>query len=166
MKNYFIIGLSIVIVVLLIFKGCGNKPIDNSHLFNKLDTYKAELTDLKALNDSLVISYQNKKIVKDSLVVNVKTKYITVYDTVTNEVVEALPKPYVDTLIYTYEDLLTDCDSINSTKNNMIDNLEAQNNIKDTIIVNKDKEIKKQKRKKFGAFLKGLGIGLVGGLFY
>jgi len=166
MKNYFIIGLSIVIVVLLIFKGCGNKPIDNSHLFNKLDKYKTELTDLKALNDSLVISYQNKKKVKDSLVVNVKTKYITVYDTVTNEVVEALPKPYVDTLIYTYEDLLTDCDSINSTKNNMIDNLEAQNNIKDTIIVNKDKEIKKQKRKKFGAFLKGLGIGLVGGLFY
>jgi hypothetical protein len=166
MKNYFIIGLSIVIAILLIFKGCGNEPIDNSHLFNKLDTYKTELNDLKALNDSLVISYQKKKKVKDSIVINVKTKYITVYDTVTNDTADCLPKPYVDTLINIYEDLLTNCDSLNSTKNNMIDNLEAQNNIKDTIIINKDKEIKKQKRKKFGAFLKGLGLGLVGGLFY
>ena len=173
--NYILI-LIIIVLMLLNWNGCNKQPIklkDNTSLFDSLETYKDELIVLKALNDSLVVEYQNKKIVKDSLVINVKTKYITVYDTLTNEIVDCLPKPYVDTLINTYEALLVDCDSINSTKIDIIDNLENQNTIKDTIIVNYQsnevvykKEIKKQKRNKWKFGISGGVIGYVLGKIF
>jgi len=179
-KNYAIIGLSLVIAILLIFKGC-EKPVtnesnliqENEILLNKIDSIDKELAILSVVNDSLELSYKSGKEIKDSIIYHIKNKYIAVYDTITKDTIECLPKPQVDTLINTYELLLIDCDTLISTKDDMISNLSTQNNIKDTIISNKDEiieiketEIKRQKKKKFGAFLKGLGLGLVGGLFY
>lgn len=173
--NYILI-LAIIVLLLFNWNSCNKQPIklkNNTHLFDSLKTYKDELVVLKALNDSLVVEYQNNKIVKDSLVINVKTKYIPVYDTLTNEIVDCLPKPHVDTLINTYEDLLVDCDSLISTKDDIISNLDVQSTIKDTIIVKYQsnevvyrKEIKKQKRKKWKFGVVGTAIGYVLGKIF
>jgi len=151
---------------------CSDKPKivlkDNTQLFDSLNTYKAKLVDLKALNDSLVKDYNNNKIIKDSIVYHVQTKYLPVFDTITNDTIECLPKQQVDTIINTYENLLSNCDTVIAVKDSVINNLEVQNSIKDTVIFNYQsnekvlkKEVKRQKRKKwlFG------GVGVAVGYF-
>lgn len=173
MKNYLKIFLfaSVIVIGWLLLDKCSDNSTtkelkDNTILLEKLKPLKAELAVLRAKNDSLELSYQNKKNVKDSLVIRTKTKYITVYDTLTKDTYPCLPKVYVDTIVLTYENLLNDADTIIKVKSLTIENLTTQNTIKDTIINNYQnneliykQEIKKQKNKKwlFGGV--GAGIG-------
>jgi len=142
------VGKIVVLVMLVGFliamalpflKGC-NKPIiepaDNTLLFERIDSLKPQYDSLKTYTDSLEIAYKNKVNVKDSLVLRFKTKYIPYYDTITGEVGECLPKPYVDSLSTTYEGLILDADTIIKTQKKQINNLEVQNSSKDTIIDN------------------------------
>lgn len=173
--NTILIFLITGLLILYHFK-CNNTTTeikDNSAYFETIKIYESELADLREKNDSLEISYQNNKNVKDSIVYDIRKRYITIYDTLTNDTIECLPKNYVDTIVLTYENLLNDADTLIKVKSLTIDNLTIQNTIKDTII---DKfqhnelvykqEIKKQKRKKwlFGGV--GVGIGYVLGKIF
>ena len=92
------------------------------------------------------------------------------YDTITNDSIECLPRPYVESLTESFEYVLEQSDSLIVSKNNEIDNLEKQNEIKDTIIINYQanekeytKALKKEKRKKWlfgvGGFISGVIVG-------
>ena len=73
---------------------------------------------------------------------------------------------HVDSLVMTYESLILDADTIIKVQSIQIDNLEQQNTVKDTIIVQQQSEIKRQKKGKIKAFLGGVGVGaLVRSLF-
>ena len=171
------IVLILICIYLLLKNGCNEKPIpnhkDNTALLDSLKIYKAELAVLKNLNDSLVVTYQNNKITKDSLVIHTQTKYITVYDTLTNDSIKCLPEIYVDSLVLTYENLLLDADTLIKVKSRTIDNLMVQNEIQDTVITNYQhnegiyqQEIKKQKKKKWTFGIVGSGIGYVIGKLF
>lgn len=177
MKNKLLLAtILILIIVILLQSQCDRpEPIykDNTQLFNKLEVYKSKLAVLTSLNDSLEVSYKKSKQIKDSVVYTYQKKYIAVYDTITNELVDCLPKPYVDTIITTYEGLLSDCDTLNQTKDGIIENLTVQNTTKDTIIVNFEanekvfkKELKKQKRNKWKFGVVGSAAGYVLGKIF
>ena len=182
MKQVGKIVVSIMLVGFLVamtlpfLKGC-NKPIieptDNTLLYERINSLKPQYDSLKTYTDSLEIAYKNKVNVKDSLVLRFKTKYIPYYDTITGEVGECLPKPYVDSLSTTYEGLILDADTIIKTQKKQINNLEVQNATKDTINDNhvKDKavlndELRREKGKKWTWGGAGVLLGyLLGKIF-
>ena len=154
MRKAYNILLLIALIIVCLYK-C--EPTKVNDKINELKPLEDELSDLKALNDSLEVSYQTKKIIKDSLVIRTKTKYITIYDTL-----ECLPKKNVDSLIVSYEDVINEADTLLKVKSLTIVNLTKQNDIKDDVIHNQKREIKIQKRKKW-LFL---GVGyLLGKVF-
>ena len=154
MRKAYNILLLIALIIVCLYK-CEPTKVDDK--IDDLKPLEAELSGLKALNDSLEVSYQTKKIIKDSLVIRTKTKYITIYDTL-----ECLPKKNVDSLIVSYEDVINEADTLLKVKSLTIVNLTKQNDIKDDVIHNQKREIKIQKRKKW-LFL---GVGyLLGKVF-
>lgn len=177
MKKITTILLVLIIGLLILYHfKCDNEPLqikDNTKLLEKLKPIEAELAVLRAKNDSLELSYQNKKNVKDSIVIRYKKEYIPYYDTITNDTALCLPKKYVDTLVLSYENIINEADTLIKVKSLTIENLTAQNTIKDTIINNYQdneliykQEIKKQKKNKWLFFGGGVGVGyLIGKLF-
>lgn len=174
MKNIYTLVAAIsllVLVAIFLPKSCEKVELfDNSEQLNRIDSLKIANDSIKALSDSLQINYSESKNIKDSLVIRYKTRYISVYDTISNEVVECMPKMYVDSLIYTYESLILDADTIIKVQSIQIENLEQQNNIKDTIILNYQtnekvliKSVKKERRNKWlfgiGGFISGVIVG-------
>lgn len=174
MKNIYtlIAAISLLILVAIFLpKSCEKiELVNNSYELRQIDSLQTANDSIKALSDSLQSNYSEGKNIKDSLVYRIKTRYISVYDTISNEVVECLPKMYVDSLIYTYESLILDADTIIKVQSLQIVNLEQQNNIKDTLIQNYKtnekvliKSVKKERRNKwlFGGF--GFGLGFLTG---
>ena len=170
MKNIYtlITAISLLILVAIFLpKSCEKiELVNNSYELRQIDSLVAANDSIKALSDSLLNNYSEATILKDSLVIRIKTRYISVYDTISNEVVECLPKVHVDSLIMTYEGLILDADTIINVQSIQISNLEQQNNIKDTLILNYQlnekvlmKSVKKERRNKW---LFGAG-GLIGG---
>ena len=175
MKNnptYIIIIIILLVISLTLkFDRC-NEPelVNNIYELQQIDSLKTANDSIKHLNDSLQLNYSEGKNIKDSLVIRYKTRYISVYDTISNEVVECMPKMYVDSLIYTYESLILDADTIIKVQSIQIDNLERQNELKDQLIMNYQtnekvliKSVKKERRNKwlFGGF--GFGLGFLTG---
>jgi len=108
MKNntYILLFVSLIVIGWLLQSKCDKTNnelpiIDNSDLNDSLKVLKSEIDVLSVLNDSLSNSYVNSKNIKDSVVYRTKTKYITIFDTITNDTINCLPKIYVDTLIFT-----------------------------------------------------------------
>lgn len=174
MKNIYtlIAAISLLVLVAIFLPNKCNEPklIDNSIQLQQIDSLRAANDSIMALSDSLQINYSESKNIKDSLVIRYKTRYISVYDTISNEVVECMPKMYVDSLIYTYESLILDADTIIKVQSIQIDNLEQQNEFKDQLIMNYQtnekvliKSVKKERRNKwlFGGF--GFGLGFLTG---
>ena len=170
MKNVYTLVAAIsllVLVAIFLPKSCEKVELfDNSEQLNRIDILKTANDSIKALSDSLLNNYSEEKVVKDSIVFRIKTRYISVFDTISNEVVECLPKVHVDSLISTYESLILDADTIIGIQQIHITNLIEQNNIKDTLINNYQlnekvlmKSVKKERRNKwlFGGV--GAGIG-------
>ena len=170
MKNYLIISLVGLVVILLAYNSCRKvNPtvdiIDNSELLNKIDSLELNYDVLKANSINLELAYQKQKERKDSVVYKLKNQYIMVYDTITKDTVECLPKPYVDNLVLSFEYVLEASDSLISVKSSQIQNLEQQNTVKDTIIVNYQlnektykKSLRKEKRKKWLYGVTGFGF--------
>jgi hypothetical protein len=174
MKNIYtlIAAISLLVLVAIFLPKSCNEPklIDNSIQLKQIDSLKAANDSIKVLSDSLQINYSESKNIKDSLVYRIKTRYIPIYDTLTNEVIECLPKIHVDSLIYTYESLILDADTIIKVQSIQIDNLEQQNNIKDTLIQNYQtnekvliKSVKKERRNKWLFGAGGFGLGFLTG---
>jgi hypothetical protein len=180
MKNYLIIGLTLVIIALFIYQGC-NKPItnesnlvdENERLTNQIDILKKELAILSVLNDSLSIDYINTLNKQDSVRIAIKTKYITIVDTTSQDTIECLPKKYVEELINYQDSVNLIASKSLKVKDDMIGLLTETNAIKDTIISNKDEiidikddEIKKHKKGKIKSFFVGVGVGIVAVVTY
>jgi len=169
--NIIVVSLLTIATIIVVLSTCNEKPIpipNNSEHFEQIETLKSELAVLSVLNDSLGKSYKEVLQRKDSVRVIIKTKYIQVVDTNTNEVIDCLPKIYVDSLIAIQDSTDKICGQILSAKDEIIDNLTTQNNVKDTIIMNyeiivqaKDQEIKHQKKNKIKSFFAG---GIVGAI--
>lgn len=174
MRNIYILIAAIsllVLVAIFLPKSCEKvELVNNTYELQQIDSLKVANDSIKALSDSLLNNYSEAKIVKDSLVYRIKTRYISVYDTISNEVVECLPKIHVDSLIYTYENLILDADTIIKVQSIQINNLEQQDDLKDTIILSHkqqvnelQKSVKKEKRNKFlfgiGGFISGVIVG-------
>jgi hypothetical protein len=163
--TYILIAILIAGTIIFSFKSCETTPIDNTN-FAKLDSLEAANDSIKALSDSLQVNYSEAKIVKDSLVVRYTSRYVTYYDTTTRQVYNCLPMVHVDSLVMTYESLILDADTIIKVQSIQIHNLEQQNAVKDTVILQQQSEIKRQKKGKLKAFLGGVGVGaLVRSLF-
>ena len=173
MKNYLIIALVGLIIVLFLLRGC-DKPkeviIDNSRLLNKIDSLELNYDVLKANSIQLELAYQKQKQRKDSVVYKLKNQYIMVYDTITNDTVECLPKPYVDNLVQSFEYVLESSDSLISAKTLQIESLEHISEVKDTVILNYQlneksfkKALRKEKRKKWLFGIGGFGFGYLFG---
>lgn len=174
MKNIYTLVAAIsllVLVAIFIPKSCKQvELVNNTYELQQIDSLKAANDSIKALSDSLQINYSESKNIKDSLVIRFKTRYISVYDTISNEVVECLPKVHVDSLISTYEGLIIDADTIIKVQSIQIDNLEQQNEFKDQLIMNYQtnekvliKSVKKERRNKWlfgiGGFISGVIVG-------
>jgi len=174
MKNirYLIAAIIILIIIALVLPKSCNEPIliDNSSQLKKIDSLVAANDSIKALSDSLQVNYSDAKIVKDSLVVRYTSRYVTYYDTTTQKVYNCLPMVHVDSLVATYESLILDADTIIKVQSIQINNLEQQNDLKDTIILSDkqqvnelQKSVKKEKRNKFlfgiGGFISGVIVG-------
>jgi hypothetical protein len=163
--TYILISILIAGTIIFSFKSCEQTPIENTN-FAKLDSLVAANDSIKKLSDSLQINYSEAKVVKDSLVIKYTSRYVTYYDTTTRQVYNCLPRVHVDSLVMTYENLILDADTIIKVQSIQINNLEQQNTTKDTIIVQQQSEIKRQKKGKLKAFLGGVGVGaLVRSLF-
>ena len=173
MKNYLIIALVVLVAILSLLRGC-DKPketiIDNSHLLNKIDSLELNYDVLKANSIQLELAYQKQKERKDSVVYKLKNQYIMVYDTITKDTVECLPKPYVDNLVQSFEYVLESSDSLISAKTLQIESLEHISEVKDTVILNYQlneksfkKALKKEKRKKWLFGIGGFGFGYLFG---
>ena len=179
MKDNFkpvLITLVLIFLAFVFFQPCNEKPIiepDNSVHFEQIETLKSELAVLSVLNDSLELSYKEVLNRKDSVRIVIKNKYIQVLDTNTNEVIDCLPKMYVDSILMVQDETDKICGQNLSVKDEIIVNLTNQNNVKDTIISNydeivqaKDQEIKRQKKNKIKSFFVGVGVGaLIRSLF-
>jgi hypothetical protein len=168
-ENYkLILAITLLIVIAFIFNNdsCNKQnQIDNTN-FAKLDSLVAANDSIKALSDSLQVNYSEAKIVKDSLVIKYTSRYVTYYDTTTRQVYNCLPMVHVDSLVMTYESLILDADTIIKVQSIQINNLEQQNAVKDTVILQQQSEIKRQKKGKLKAFIGGVGVGaLVRSLF-
>ena len=159
-KNTILYILIITLVVVILFQSqCNNpEPIfkDNKELLDRIDVLVPQYDSLALLAGNLSVQLEIEKNKKDSIVYKLKPHYITVHDTVLGKDIDCLPKPHVDNLISTYEDLLEKQDTLISVKDKQIVNLETQNTTKDTIIDNfKENEIfyeetiKKEKGKKW-----------------
>jgi hypothetical protein len=81
-----------------------------------------------------------------------------------------LPKVHVDSLIYTYESLILDADTIIKVQSIQITNLEQQNDIKGKMIFNYQtnekvliKSVKKERRNKWLFGAGGFGLGFLTG---
>jgi len=161
MKNntYILLFVSLIVIGWLLQSKCDKSNnylpiIDNSDLKDSLNNLKSEIAVLSVLNDSLTNSYVNSKNIKDSVVYRTKTKYITVFDTITNDTINCLPKIYVDTLIFTYENVIKECDSLIVVKDSIIVKQQDVINDQDTMILNHEKneqtlikQVRKEKRK-------------------
>lgn len=174
MKNIRYLLAAIVVLIIIAFtlpKSC-NEPIliDNSIQLHQIDSLKTANDSIKALSDSLQVNYSEAKIVKDSLVVRYTSRYVTYYDTTTQKVYNCLPMVHVDSLVATYESLILDADTIIKIQSIQINNLEMQNDIKDSVISNFKqneqvliKSVKKERRNKFlfgiGGFISGVIVG-------
>ncbi|HRN42816.1 MAG TPA: hypothetical protein PK649_12195 [Vicingus sp.] len=170
--RYLIAAIAVLILIVLLLPKSCNEPqlIDNSIQLQQIDSLVSANDSIKALNDSLQLNYSERKNIKDSLVIRIKTRYIPIYDTLTNEVIECLPKINVDSLIYTYENIILDADTIIKVQSIQINNLEQQNNIKDTLIQNYQtnekvliKSVKKERRNKWLFGASGFGLGFLTG---
>lgn len=172
MKNFekILIFVSVIVIGWLLLEKCNDTPqpqlIDNSALLESLKPLEAELSVLRAKNDSLVVSYQNNKNVKDSIVYDVRKRFITIYDTLRNDSTKYYSESQVDTIIDVYEGLLADCDTLIAVKDSINLNLTIQNEKKDTAIINYKsneivlkKDIKQEKKKKWNWGLGGLILG-------
>ncbi len=172
-STLIVITILIVLNYVLKINSC-NEPtiIDNSDYLKQIDSLRGHNNELKIKGDSIQLAYEKAKEKKDSIVYKVRNHYIMVYDTITQDMVECLPKQYVDTLIYTYESVIFKADSVIEIKDQLIDNSERRNEIKDTLISNYQlnekvlqKALKKEKRKKWlfggGGFLIGYLFGKV-----
>jgi hypothetical protein len=174
MKNIRYLIAAIVILIIIAFtlpKSCNEQPlIDNSSQLHQIDSLKTANDSIKDLSDSLQVNYSEAKIVKDSLVVRYTSRYVTYYDTTTQRVYNCLPMVHVDSLVATYESLILDADTIIKVQSIQINNLEQQNDIKDTLLLHYKtnekvliKAVKKEKRNKFifgiGGFISGVIVG-------
>lgn len=179
MKTKDIISYSIILLLALVvlFQTQCNEPDiilnDNTDLFNQISVLSSQSDSLELVAGNLTVQLEVAKNKKDSIVYKVKTKYITVHDTISNTDIECLPKPYVDTLISTYENLIKDSDVLISVKSEQIINLEIQNEAKDTIIDNFEKneavykdKIKRERVKKWKFGGVGVVIGYVLGKIF
>lgn len=173
MKNYLIIALSILIIILFALRS-GEKPkevlIDNTELLKERDSLKLIYDVLKANSINMELAYQKEKERKDSVVYKVKNQYKMIYDKITKDTVECLPKPYVKDLIFTYENTINKADSLIAGKTMQIESLEHINDVQDTIISNYQtneemllKAVKKEKRKKWKFAAGGFGFGFLTG---
>jgi len=176
MKNntYILLFVSLIVIGWLLQSKCDKSNnylpiIDNSDLKDSLNNLKSEIAVLSVLNDSLTNSYVNSKNIKDSVVYRTKTKYITVFDTITNDTINCLPKIYVDTLIFTYENVIKECDSLIVVKDSIIVKQDEIISVQDTIISNDKqtigvlkKDVKKERKKGNSKGVKG---GLIGTIF-
>ena len=177
MKNntYILLFVSLIVIGWLLQSKCDKSNnylpiIDNSDLKDSLNNLKSEIAVLSVLNDSLTNSYVNSKNIKDSVVYRTKTKYITVFDTITNDTINCLPKIYVDTLVFTYENVIKECDSLIVVKDSIIVKQQDVISVQDTMILNHEKneqtlikQVRKEKRKSWFksavSFVGGLLIG-------
>ncbi len=166
MKDYAIIILIATIVALVWLDGCNDTVVTTPtvQLFERIDSLKPQYDSLKNYSDSLKLAFEDKRNFKDTLIFRYQSKYELYYDTISGTTKECLPKPYVDSLVITYEGLILDADTIIKVQSKQINNLELQNTTKDTIINIQTKEIKRQKKGKIKAFIGGLGIGTLFGL--
>ena len=169
MKNYLILVLVAICIALLLLRGC-DKPkeivIDNTPLFNTIDSLKIEYDVLRVNSDQLELAYEKQKQRKDSIIIRIKPQYIMCYDEVEDDSLECLPKPFVDELITSFDSVIVISDSLIASKSYQIENLERRDTIKDAVILNYQtnervliKSVKKEKRKKwlFGV----IGAGFV-----
>jgi len=174
MKNntYILLFVSLIVIGWLLQSKCDKSNnylpiIDNSDLKDSLNNLKSEIAVLSVLNDSLTNSYVNSKNIKDSVVYRTKTKYITVFDTITNDTINCLPKIYVDTLIFTYENVIKEADSLLVVKDNIITKQKDVINKQDTMILNHEKNeqtlIKQVRKEKQKGWFKS-AVGFVGGV--
>jgi len=160
--NPLIIVVLFIIILVLSLQRCDEKNVpvhNNSENFEKIEFLKDELNELSVLNTSLSIKYKEVLQRKDSVRMMVKNKYIQVFDTISQTTIDCLPKEYVDSLIFMQDSTDKICGQNLSVKDSIIENLTNQNNIKDTIIIDLKKEIKRQKRGKIKAFIVGIGTG-------
>ena len=157
MKHLTLILLSILIAGLIIFsfKSCEQTPIDNSR-FDTIDSLNKELAILKAFNDTLELKYSNRLNEQQEVRETIKTKYITIHDTL-----RCLPEIYVDSIFIVQDSVNAAAKELLTVKDIIIDNLEQSNNIKDTIIIEQQSEIKRQKKGKLKAFIGGVGVGAI-----
>ena len=177
MKNNLLIILFVSLIVIgwLLQDKCDKTNndlpiIDNSELKQKVESLKSEISILNASNDSLTKTYADSKNLKDSVLFRTKTRYITIFDTITNDTIDCLPKIYVDTLILSFENVIAEADRKISVQDSLIDKQSETISIQDTIISNDKhnienlkKEVKKEKRKGNGKAAKGGVVGLVMG---
>lgn len=177
-KNlYIVIFISFIVIGWLLQDKC-SKPndlpiIDNSELKDSVKKLKSELAILSVFNDSLTNHYADVKNIKDSVVYRTKTKYITIFDTITNDTIDCLPKPHVDTIINTYENVIKAADSMLVVKDTIIKKQEHVISVQDTIISNHEKneatlikQLNKEKRKGWArTFIGSVGGFLVGKAF-
>lgn len=177
MKNirYLIAAIIVLIIIALVVPKSCNKVelIDNSSQLHQIDSLKSANDSIKFLSDSLQVNYSEAKIVKDSLVIRYTSRYVTYYDTTTRKVYNCLPMAHVDSLVATYESLILDADTIIKVQSIQINNLETQNDIKDTLLLHYQtnekvliKSVKKERRNKLKFGGAGLGLGfLIGKAF-
>ena len=161
MKNNLLIILLVALIVIgwLLQDKCDKTNndlpiIDNSLLKEKVEKLKLEISYLSVLNDSLTKSYADSKDIKDSIVYLTKTRYITIFDTITNDTIECLPKEFVDTLILTYENVIKECDKKLIVQDSIIFKKSEAINKQDTMILNHEineqtllKQVRKEKQK-------------------
>jgi hypothetical protein len=72
-----------------------------------------------------------------------------------------LPEIYVDSIFIVQDSVNAAAKELLTVKDIIIDNLEQSNNIKDTIIIEQQSEIKRQKKGKLKAFIGGVGVGAI-----
>lgn len=165
----YILIFALGIIVLFQSTTCNEVPLnDNTNLFNKIDSLKSKNDSLKLRDDSLSVNYSVATVLKDSFVLQLKNKYIPIYDTITNDTIDCLPKVQVDSLIMTYEDVIGKAESIIEVKDEQIYILDQMNAAKDTVIDNLQvnektlkKSLRKEKRRKWLWFGVGTATGIV-----
>lgn len=176
MKNNLLILLLFALIVIgwLLQSKCDKTNndltiIDNSELKQKVESLKSQISILSVLNDSLTISYASAKETKDSIVYRTKTKYITVFDTITNDTIDCLPKPQVTEIIESYENVIAESDKKIIVQDSLIDKQNEVISVKDTVILKHEKNeqtlIKQVKKEKWKGNGKGVGGFILGVIF-
>lgn len=171
MKNTILYVIIFVLGIVVLFQSttCNDHDVQLFGIveqLNRIDSLRQHNDSLKLRDDSLTVNYSIAIVFKDSFVMRLKNKYITIYDTISQQTVDCLPKNEVDSLIMTYEAVIGSAEAVIEVKDEQIYILDKTNETKDTIIENMQvneetlkKSLKKEKRKKFvwGGF--GFGIG-------